>query len=212
MDAAIGDVFEVRVVGKLDNQDAINVWHFKATEAVEGVEETLIAALIECIITTILPKSTDDYTLLKAQFMRVSPTSSALLESAVDTAAVVQAGGDGVPGFCAALVSLRTEFPGKSGRGRKYIAGIPEVATNCGVLVQESDYWAQFVAFVLCVASKFIGTTAVPATTPWRLQVLSRKLGNAKAPYNANQFHDVVTMSPNQIIASMRSRRIGHGS
>jgi hypothetical protein len=212
MNYAVGDVIEVRCVGKLDNQDAINVWHFKATAAGDSIEEDLILALIECIITTILPKSTDDYSFDKVQYMRVSPTSSALLETAVSSVGAAPAAGDGVPGFCAALISLKTEFPGKSGRGRKYIAGIPEVATDAGRLVQESDYWAQFIAFVLCLSTKFITTPGSEATTNFVMQVLSRKLGNPKAPYNADQFHNVVTCSPNQVIASMRSRKIGHGS
>lgn len=196
---------EVVIQGRLHNQVTNNVLHFHA-EAPSTIEQ-LIADVIDCIRTALLPGLSNEW---KLEFVKAKELSPVLGIEVVVQALDTDIGGvasQSLPSTVAACISKRSNFGGKQNRGRMYIAGITESNQQNSRVIDPG--LAALVNFCLCMAGKFI---ANPGTSPFKLVVISRR---KLAAFNNNYmqaFVYVQNLIVQSVLATMRSRRIGHGS
>lgn len=209
--AAVNDLFQVRVKGFQEGQETNNVLHFGCTTASSDTELHLIKVLIDCFVTHLLPAWSNKWTLDTVVWKRVYPVLSAEFITVPDVAAIGALSTDSLPTFNAALISIRTNLGGKSHRGRMFLAGIPESATIGSRFDLTNATWLAIIAFAACVATKFIENEPV-GSDQFKLGVYSRKLGGSTFPYNPVGFTPAISLGSVALVATMRSRKVGHGS
>ncbi|SRR5258705_1414259 len=209
--ASTGDKFQVRVVGRMEGQETNNVLHFTAANSIDDVELRLILALAECFITHLIPVSSSAHVWERIIWKQVSPVLG--VENVTVPAGFAAGGGSAValPSYCSAVVSIRTLLGGRSRRGRMYIPGIPETANTISTFDTGNAYWTGLLAFVACLAAKFIGGDP-PAVNTFQINVYSRKIGGSTFPYGANGFVAVRSMHAVQQLGTTRSRKVGRGA
>jgi len=201
---------QVKIIGRLHGQLTNNVLNF-ATNS-EVLDDLTGIALLkqlandvkECVESTLVLAVTSDW-----KFEGVEATKTAPVK------------GDSVPGdapediegalsptsvsFASSLVRISTGGGGRSGHGRMFLPPAGEAQINTSSLDPATT--ALLVQFCVCLAGKFIDN----ATTPWRLGVLSRKKVNDVLPPIDNRFREARVLTPVQQVASIRSRKVGHG-
>lgn len=209
--AQAGDAYQVRVKGLIEGQETNNVWHFKCETAVDDVELRLILAIIQCFNDTIKQGMSNRWSLTEVVWKRVSPTLGIEHVNVPDPAIQGDIASDHLPSFCSAVVSIRTAQGGRSKRGRTYLPAIPEAATSGSAFDTAQPYWTQLVAFLLCLASKFVDNAEL-GSNRISMQVYSRKLGGATFPYGDAGFEKVIALKPNLQLGTTRSRKVGRGS
>lgn len=209
--AAVGDCFQVRVRGHMEGQETNNVLHFTAATAVDDVELRLILALAECFITHLIPVTSSVWALQDIVWKRVTPTLG--VENVTVPTGTLTGGGaaTALPSYASVVLSIRTALGGRSKRGRMYLPGIPEGATIVSSLDTGNAYWTAVVAFVACVASKFILGDPPPANS-FQMEVYSRKIGGSTFPYAIGGFTPVTQVIPVVALGTTRSRKVGRGS
>lgn len=203
---------QARIHGTLHGQQTVNVLNFGTNSAIldgaalDVLLLQLAAALLDCVITTLLPAVTVDWTAVSCDAKRIYPTPS---DPIVATAAASQIGGKSTTSvsFAASLLSLRTGGGGRKGRGRLFLPPPGEAEmTQSGI---DAGTMTAIAAFAACLAAKFLGATP---STDWRLGVLSRKTaGPTNAAFDTG-FRIVTSLNPVANCAVMRSRRKGHGA
>lgn len=210
--AAAGEVWRVLLQGRIEEQLCENVLFFRAATPDPDVLAGLLADLIECFLTGLVPALGSTYTFEQAVAQRITPTMGAEVIFTPDNTFSVQgaAAGDAEPSFVSALISLRSNRAGRSGRGRMFIAGIPEGETTASLINSEGALWAALLAFIVCMLGKFISPD-VPPAGQWEWGVFSRKIGGTKDPFSALGFAPMIAATPKQLLATTRSRKIGHG-
>lgn len=207
---------QVRIVGELHGQDTINVLHFATNTAEIDVSPpspllvALVAAVIDCIITALLPALTQDWTLkyVDARYVFNGGGSPLGSDPVIQTPDPDTNGTSGVTSvsFASSLVNIRSGLGGKSGRGKMFLPPPGEASITNGVMT--SDASTAITAFLTCMAGKFLGTSP---STAWRWGVFSRKLGGTNfASWNAG-FFIASQLSPVPTIAVLARRKIGHG-
>ena len=210
--AALGVAYQVKVVGHIEEQVTNNILHFVNVGADSDVELHLILALILCFQEVLLPGLSAEYTLNEVHWKEVFPVLGVETITPISGVVVGGVAGDALPSYCSAVVSERTAFGGRSGRGRMYIAGIPESATDGSKILLESPTWTQMLAFAACLATKFIHLDPAGGANLWDLSVYSRKIGGEAFPYGATGFHAVRNFIPDRFLGTTRSRKIGKGA
>lgn len=211
--AAVGDIFEVRVQGRIEGQETDNVLHFECVGASTDVELHLIQVLLTCWITHLLPVLTSTWTLERVVWKKVGPALG-VEQISIPEGGSAAGGGSAaaLPSYCSAVISKRTLTGGRSHRGRMYIAGIPEDQTTGSVINTESDLWAALLAFATCVLTNFVHPDPAGGSDLFDLIVYSRKLGGASFPYTSAGTTDVREFVPSQQLGTTRSRKVGRGS
>ena len=208
--AQTGDAFQVTIEGSQEGQRIANVLNFEAVTAIDDVELRLIAALAECFVTNLLPVLSSKYTLEQIRWKQTKPVLG--VEHITIPAGAGAGGGaaTALPTMNAACISIRTNEGGRSKRGRMYIGGIPESATTDSKFDTGGAFWAALIAFCACVITKFVAGDP-PAANTFQLEVYSRKIGGASFPYQAAGFTAVVSMTPDTVVATQRSRKLARG-
>jgi len=210
--AALGSAWEVRLEGRMEGQKTENVFHFVCVGATADVELNLILIFMQCFIDNLLPVLSSSWVFERVVWKQVSP---ALGIEQISIPVGTPAGGGAataLPSFCSLLYSERTLFAGRSGRGRKYFAGIPENATVNSSFDTAGAFWAGALAFALCVINAFVHPDPAGGTDIFNLSVYSRKIGGSAFPYGNAGFHDVREFVPVQQLATTRSRKLGRGA
>lgn len=206
--ASDGEIFQVRPVMRLHDQQVMNVLHFRATGG-PVIETDLIGALINCITTVLFPGLSADLTLERVDVKKVSAGAAKELEQTLVADNVGEEAGDCLPSHNAAVVTLRTIVPGRSGRGRMYLPGIPESGQAQSKISPELA--TIIAAFIDCMFTSFkIGDP--PATNQFVWGVYSRKLGSPTPPYTSAGFAAITNYRVNTVIGTQRSRKVGRGS
>lgn len=203
---------QARIIGELHGQQTVNVMNFATNTAIAdpGSLDTLLlqlaAAMLECVVTTLLPAVTQNWTAIRCDAKRIYPEISDPIVATADPDSVGALSSTSVS-FAASLVNLRTGTGGKRGRGRIFLppAGEGEIANSA----LSGPALALITEFCLCVAGKFLGAGA---TTDWRLGILSRKDLTGVGGTFDNSFRIVTSLNPVADVAVMRSRRKGHGA
>lgn len=216
MAAPWAGVAEARIMGKLHGQDTVNVLYF-ATNTVESDVSppsplllALVTAILECVIETLLPAVTIDWTCEEVNARYVYNTGSSPLTDPVvataDAGSVGELAATSVS-FAATLVHLRTGLGGQRGRGRMFLP--PPGEANVTASQIDSTVTDLIVAFITCMVGKFLGASP---TTAWRWGVLSRKdLTSVGGTYN-NSFRLISQATPSVDLAVIGRRRKGHGN
>lgn len=116
-------VYRVTFTGKLLEQRLQNVVHFADTRAFPMTENDVIDNLLAGWLPVLRNLQNNNFQTIAVKVQIISPA----IQIPVERAVVNQAGslaGDPAPLFVSALFSIRTATPGRSGRGRFYMAGV----------------------------------------------------------------------------------------
>lgn len=211
--AAAQEVYQVTIMGKLEEQDCQNVMYFRTELGDNNVEDHLLKAILDCFINNLIPVLSSEFDILGIKAKRVVPTlgPELFVGPGVGQETEGQSAGDGLPSFASCRVRIRSTRGGREGLGRFSIGGIPESATVSSFITTESAFWIAVVAYVACVVAAFIHE-GFPVANTWSLGVMSRKIGGAKPPFTADGFASATTLQPINAIGTVRSRLVGHGS
>jgi hypothetical protein len=202
---------QCRIVGELHGQQTVNVMNFATNDAIADEAEldtillALATAMLECVLTTLLPAVTVDWKVVQCDARRIAPTPSDPQVATADAGSVGELSATSVS-FAASLVNIRTGGGGKRGRGRMFLP--PPGETEVSASAIDPGTLVLITAFLTCVAGKFMG---VDATTPWRLGVYSRKADSEVGGTFDNSFRQATSLNPVVNLAVMRSRKKGHG-
>jgi hypothetical protein len=209
-----GELHEVVLKMRQESQTVLNVLHFRCETNVDDLETRLLLALLTCLSTILRPVAASTWQIVGAQGKRVYPDVGPIYEVGPPNPATVQglAEGDALPTFCSIVVNIHSTRGGRVGRGRMFIPGIPEGASQGSAIPTTNPYWTAIINYLLCVAGSFIHDTDLTGANTISLGVLSRKLGNSKPPYTAVQFARATKLVPNNLIKTTNSRKIGHGN
>lgn len=209
--AQVNDLFQVVVKGRMENQETCNVLHFKATTPGGDVLIEIVQALASCYVSTLMGGLSTQWVVKNFTYKRVSPTLSPEFIYVPEPLFYGADGGDALPSFCSALLSIRTAEGGRSKRGRMYIPGLPEIGCKHSQIDVTQITWPKVVAFAACLANKFIEMEDL-GTSKFRIGVYSRKIGGSTFPYGAAGFTPATEILTTTQIATTRSRKVGRGS
>lgn len=210
--ATIGDCYQLKIVGSIEGQQTNNILHFRSATGDTDVELHLVLVVVACFVEHLLPGLAAGWKLTEVAYKRVSPTlgpESIYLVPAEPEGEVLT---DALPSLVSAVISIRTALGGRSGRGRMYLAGLPEDNVIGSKITVESVTWTALVAFCACIAGAFTPNAGTPGPNTWFMQVYSRKIGGAVFPFGASGFNNVTALVPTNFIGTTRSRKVGRGS
>lgn len=202
----------VRVLGKLHQQDCIQVLYFSTNTEVNDnpARDALILALLQavlaCVVEQLLPAVTSEYTLLGVEGTEVFPTKGDAIFVAAEPGSV-GARGPTSSSILSSLIEVRTGQGGRTHRGRNFWPPAGEADSNVSLL--DNTIITQLTAFVNCIAGKFIGQAK---TEPWSIGVYSKKNGPNTTTQWAQGFTAASQLLPKNLIAYMGSRKVGRGS
>ncbi|HMC75237.1 MAG TPA: hypothetical protein VKG87_13115, partial [Terriglobales bacterium] len=199
---AVPNVAQVTIAGVQDAQLTINDIYFEASGAITGPSLTNLATNVASWVgVSLAPLLSEDWSSVAVRAIDLSSATGLVGEA--------PAGGPGgvaseaAPNNVAACVSFRTAQRGRSGRGRNYVPGIPNVAVTLNTLAPTfiSDLVDAY--FILVGAGSF--------TPGWEMVVVSRQTAGALRPTGiAIPVTDIRMVTP--YVRSMRSREVGHGA
>jgi hypothetical protein len=211
---SVGDVWQVVVKCRIEQQEHLNVWHFQAATAIGDVETALLLAIIQCLEPFVTAHSAP-FVFEGLVAKQVAPVLGPIIEMdpTGGTDITGEALGDAGVSFNSVCVSIHTTRGGRTGRGRIFFGGIPESATMGSSFIQGSEFWLALGTFLVCIATKFIRNTAdLNPGQVWDMGIMSRKLGGLKPPYQTAGFARATKLIPNTLVKSTVSRKIGKGS
>lgn len=211
--ASVGDIIQVTPRYLVEGQQTENVMYFRCVNASADFLADLLLVIAQCIITHLLPGLAADCQLESVRGQIVGPALGLEDEWIPAEGDIVVGGatGDAEPSFVAAVISLHTTRPGKSGRGRLFIAGIPEVGTIASLLKVEDVSYPALIAFVNCIVLAF-PKHELGGSASFEWGVYSRKVGGVtKPPYPDAGFAPVTRAVVKRELGTMRSRKLGHG-
>lgn len=202
---AFTHVGEVSVVGEMHGQQTYNVYHFGSSGAVPNLAG-IVAAILDCFRTHLLPVLSSEWKLLevRSRVIYPAPTDEVVTQALpTDVGALTQA----FPSFVAVVMSLRTGTGGRSFRGRKYLAGIPETRGENSKIT--APQLAAIIAFAACMLDK-LGKGSVNKTVNADWVVLSRKVAGPGKDYAAGS-NSISSVLVREDLGTMRSRKLGRG-
>lgn len=208
-----GEIIQVVIRGKLEQQDCLNILYFRANDAVQDILTALLVKVAVCIMQNLIPVLSSQYTLERIVGRVVSPAVGPDTWWTPDNDDVTQGAlaTGGATSFVSAVISIRTTRGGRTGRGRMFIGGVAEAATINSYINKEHPMWAGLIAFVECMLSQFHSNNdPVSAQLSWG--IMSRKIGGEKPPFAAAGFAGVIYAFPNHALGSTNSRKVGRGS
>jgi hypothetical protein len=209
--AALGDLWQVKMVGRQEGQTTNNIFDFAVVGASSDVLVHLVQVFAECFITNLLPVLSSSWALESFTYKRTNPTLGP--EFTYIPTGTLTGGGNAaaLPTTVAAVFSKLSSQGGKSKRGRFYICGVPEAATINSQLDTSHAFWIAAVAFCACLASNFFHPDPAGGSDLFDIGIYSRKIGGATFPYNDSGFVAASSIVPKQVLGTMRSRKIGRG-
>lgn len=206
----------VRINGKIHGQDCVNVIHFANNTAEFDVAPpsplltALVEAVLECLIETLLPAVTQDYTLTSVDAVFIHNSGgSPLTDPVVATAPGGSVGERGVTSvsFASSLLNLRTGVAGRKGRGKMFLPPAGEADITSSDLA--NDVLVLLAAFGTCMAGKFLGGSP---STSWRWGVYSRKIAAQSVGGGFDPAFNLISqISPVAKVAVIARRKAGHG-
>lgn len=203
--AADQDVYQMIVRHSANGQSAYNVLWFRAT-GTPTVETDLIGKYISGLNGFLWVGRSTELKFVSIVARRLIPS---LGEDIVHVPASQSTGGAGtqmLPTQCCNVVNLISERAGRKGRGRIYVMAAGESETAQSVIT--SAFQTIFNNWLTYLTTNFV---TVASANRWNLGVFSRSIGGHKLPYNAAGFSPVRTLTLNPIIATLRTRKLGHG-
>lgn len=185
--------FRHQLVG-LSEQDLIDKWQANCRTAYRGMFRTT-SNPVELITARQVCGSLP----LRAPAQEV--------EAAGSIAGTITPSGQPASPHEAMVVSIRTASAGKSFRGRSYIGGISEDDINSGVF--DPAALAKYVTYFDTLLNTF-GPSG--SDLNWEWHVFSPTLAAVPGTQCQNAGGQVTTYIVRNLVATMRSRKVGHGS
>lgn len=205
---------EVVVHGMISGQRTATVFHFGIPGPADVTDPTtltqklgeLAAAVGECIVSTLRPAVTSDWTYIRTEASEIMLGTGIQVTDLVGANQAGTSGPQGVNVACQ-MIHVRSGQGGRNGLGRNFLPpGSEENATGGE---WDAPALALVAAFCLCMSNKFIGGGA---TTEWRIGVLSQTiLGGLFANFDA-AFFEAIELETEAIISTMGTRRKGRGA
>jgi hypothetical protein len=109
--------------------------------------------------------------------------------------------------FLSTLLNIKTGGGGKRGRGKTFLPPVGEGEITSSSI--DPGTVTLVLAFVTCVIGKFVGANK---TTDWFFGVLSKKNLNAAGGSFQTAFRKATTITVNNTVAKMGSRKKGVGA
>jgi len=204
---------QVRIVGRIQGQDCINVLHFATNTVVNDPIDwaplltALAAAVLACAVEKLLLAATSDYTLLSVDARNIHPFKG-------DPIIVANQGANqgtlspASVSFASTLVNLRSTRGGRRGHGRMFLPPPGESETTNSVMTGLTP--VKVADFLNCLIGKFVGAGA---TEQWRWGVLSPTIQKQLVGGGFdNAFAELTQAVASTTLAVMRSRKVGRGS
>lgn len=207
----VGDIWKIRLQGRQEGQETNNVLHFHTVGHSDDVLVHLVQVFADCFIDNLLPVLSSAWSLETVRYQRMNgvPTAEQIF---VPTGTLAGGGpATALPSFASMCISIQAMEAGRSKRGRFYIAGIPESATTNSQFDTSAAFWIAAVAFCACLASNFFHPDAGVGDDSFDIGTYSRVLGSDSVPYTAVGFAPAVSLTPRQVVATTRSRKLGVG-
>ena len=200
---AVPNVAQIQLMGQVDGQLTVNDLYFEISGG--GITAVNLGAITTAVMdwwtAQIAPLLSDDWTSIRAVGVDLTAVDGPRREVPNITAGGIS--GEANPNNVAAVVSLRTDQRGRSGRGRNFVPGIP------GTVVTLNTLDPSFISNLLTNYFLLVGPGTFLAG--WQLVVVSRRTAGALRPTGiAIPVTDVVMVGNS--VRSMRSREIGHGA
>jgi hypothetical protein len=211
--SALNDLWQVKMVGRQEGQETNNIWYFSCVGADTDVTTNLIIVLADCFIAHMLPVLCNQWSIEKFVYQRVAPTLGAQYEYIPTGTLSGGGGGDVLPSYASLVFNERGLRGGRSRRGRFSLAGIPEGATNGSKFDPTHAFWAGAVAFAACVVAAFYHADPAGGSSIYDLVVYSRKIGGSHFPptSGSDSIEAVNSITPNLVLGTIRSRKLGRG-
>lgn len=208
---ATGEVVQVLIQGTIEGQECENVIYFRAQAADVDMVLHLLAEIGECFLA-LVPILAPSYTFERIRGKIVSPAIGldAVWEPPPGSDLQGEDAGGGMPSFVSALISLQAERAGRSGKGRMFMAGVPEEAAQNSILASDAAFYTALITFATCVLTKF-SKKDVPAAGDYEWGVMSRKIGGQKPPFLSAGFAPVVGFRVARALCTTRTRKVGRG-
>lgn len=204
---------QARIIGELHGQQTVNVLHFGTNDALitdNGTLDQILLQLAEairdCVVEFLLPAVTQDWRFIRTEAKRIFPSATDPIIATGVPENIGELGPTSVS-FASSLVTVRSGFNGRRGRGRMFLPppGEPQIADS----LVDGPTLVLLAAFTACVATKFMGANP---TTPWHFGILSKKqLASVGGTFDG-AFVQASSINLNAAVAVMRSRRRGHGT
>lgn len=116
-------------------------------------------------------------------------------------------GDEALPSYCAAVISCRSGFSGKTNRGRLYIAGLSEGEHASGLIIPSAFTALEDFANQLGVRYGVVGSH--PTYTHI---IFSRKFGYSSGVWSPAGVRLIQNYVPRRTLGTCRHRMIGHGT
>lgn len=188
--------YQVRIKWLLHGQECFNVLNFRNTGS-QDILTGLVQPILDCIVTHLIPVLSNEITLLGADFKSITGTVMQEGEITLTDDNVGEEAVNSLPSTCAAVLALRSNHMGRTGRGRMFIPGVAESSQALSEL--DPAFIVAAVAFLACMAEAFIAGDPVPANF-FHWSIFSRK---------DNAFYPIQTSAVRSVVATMRSRKVG---
>lgn len=210
---AIGTIHQIDILMRQEGQRIMNSFFLRCDTTVDSMEERALRILLNCYINSLIPFSGSNLLIESARGKEVAPTLGPIYEVIPLGTQVVQGvdEGDTLPSHISLCINLHSERGGRSGRGRLFIPGIPEAASQGSYILATNPYWLALLAFVACMVDGFLHIGDPPAANQLQWGVMSRKIGGLKPPYTVGGFAAITRAIPRNILGSSNSRKVGRG-
>lgn len=195
---AVGDIFQVTLIGELAGQTTQTVLHYIQTlEVIPGSEASGLAGAIDAgPAADLLNWQGSDFRYVKTMVQKIRPFP---IELAVFNNFSTGLGGGlsvSAPPTVAATVTKQTPLAGRAFRGRIFVPGVPIGVTQDGVLTGTG------LANLQIAVAAFDNTITDPNNNDYEPCLFSRATGTPTT---------LVAVRANPILRSQRRREVGVG-
>lgn len=207
-----GRIFLLRLRYELHGQQCENGYWFAAAATCgtgwTDAQEELTQLILQFKNTVYL--KIKNFSSNQVHFIQIDGATKKPAEGPISTYLLSPATGDqtfeSLPGFNAAVLTLRDGFGGRRHRGRSYYAGIPEEQTEGGIL--QPDAYNALIDIGIELMTRFGPFATLPC---WRYQLFHPTTHNAGAAVQ-DSISNIVEIDPRREVRSQRHRMLGHGA
>lgn len=210
---AVNDIYQLAVRGVANGQQHVHTLHFRENVATSGSPEDVLIDDWQGACRTAYRNlfQADNTPVLVIVAARVAAAGALPVPVERAEAGATQVGtrtvaGDSLPPWLACVNTVRTGLAGRRHRGRYFLGGLREADQDGGVL--NSTYIALAQAYADTLKGRFMPPSSI---SNFGLGVFSRLTWNGGAGGLINSFTPATTIVPRNLVASMRSRKAGHG-
>lgn len=204
--AALGDLYEIVLAGRLHNQEIRNVFHYELTAitgaggAPDADAAQAASAAGESLWNLIRVNTSNEASCYGILAQRVLPTPRTAGHARTPATILGAIAGSSLPSAVAVIIKKKTQYVGKSYRGRTYFAGIPVVQELDSVITTPAfDAWTVVATGMNQVLT---GASINGRQYGWTPKVWSKKQGVRTT---------ITSCVVDQVLRTQRRRQVGKG-